>query len=237
MKKILITNDDGIHADGLIRLARAAKEFGEVYVVAPDRECSAMSHRITLREPIDVYPADFPIEGVKAWKTTGTPADCVRFGILNIVREKPDLVLSGINYGYNCGSDIQYSATVGAALEAACVGVHAIALSEDFSDKHEVTDAYLSQMIAELAEKPLGRNQIWNVNFPNCTLQDFKGIARDRVVADNAFFNDEYLEEELENGGRRLRVNGMYHENAAEGTDFRAVVDGYISVGVVNNLR
>ncbi|MCR5545281.1 MAG: 5'/3'-nucleotidase SurE, partial [Lachnospiraceae bacterium] len=108
-KKILITNDDGIHSKGLIRLAEVAKNFGKVVVVAPDKECSAMSHRITLRESIDVKKVDFPVEGVDAYASTGTPADCIRFGILNIVKCKPDVVLSGINYGFNCGSDIQYS--------------------------------------------------------------------------------------------------------------------------------
>ena len=131
---ILITNDDGIEADGLIRLAEAAKEFGEVWVVAPKRERSAASHSITLRRHIDVYPHnDFPVEGVKAYHCSGKPADCVRVGALAVMPEKPDLVLSGINYGYNSATDIQYSATVGAAFEAAFQGIHAIALSEGFS--------------------------------------------------------------------------------------------------------
>ena len=150
MQKILITNDDGIQSDGIIRLARAAKKYGKVWVVAPDGQRSAMSHRITLRETIEFFPVDFPVEGVHAYASTGTPADCVRFGILNIVKEKPDYVFSGINYGYNSGTDIQYSATVGSALEAACAGVHAIAFSEGASECHEVTDAYLEQMLKEL---------------------------------------------------------------------------------------
>lgn len=236
MKKILITNDDGIHGDGIFRLARAAKKFGEVYVVAPDKECSAMSHRITLRETIEIYPVPFAVDGVKAYASSGTPADCVRFGILNIVKEKPDLVLSGINFGYNCGSDIQYSATVGAALEAACVGVHAIAFSEGADDNHKISDQYLEQMIERYMNEPLEFNQIWNINFPNCNPKEFKGVLDNRKVARNAFYNDEYVEEDVSDGGKSLRVKGHYHENAAEGTDFRAIVDGYISVGKVNNL-
>ena len=149
----------------------------------------------------------------------------MRFGILNIVKEKPDYVFSGINYGYNSGTDIQYSATVGSALEAACAGVHAVAFSEGASECHEVTDAYLAH------------NQIWNVNFPQCELEKLRGILYDRKIADCGFFIDEYLEEELENGRIRLTVHGNYNENAPEGTDFRALVDGYISVGKVNNLR
>lgn len=237
MRKILITNDDGITADGIVRLAKAAKKFGKVYVVAPDSQRSAMSHRITLREHIDVRKYDFPVEDVEAYVSTGTPADCVRFGILNIVKEKPDVVLSGINFGFNSGTDIQYSATVGAALEAACVGVHAIAFSEGFDDVHEVTEAYLEAMIAKLIDRKLSYNQVWNVNFPGCKLSEFKGILEDRVIARNSFYNDEYIEELLEDGTMRLRVEGHYHEVAEAGTDFRAIVDGYISVGVVNNLQ
>ena len=160
MRKILITNDDGITADGIVRLAKAAKKFGKVYVVAPDSQRSAMSHRITLREHIDVRKYDFPVEDVEAYVSTGTPADCVRFGILNIVKEKPDVVLSGINFGFNSGTDIQYSATVGAALEAACVGVHAIAFSEGFDDVHEVTEAYLEEMIAKLIDRKLNQSML-----------------------------------------------------------------------------
>ena len=237
MQKILITNDDGIQSDGIIRLARVAKKYGEVWVVAPDGQRSAMSHRITLRETIEFFPVDFPVEGVHAYASTGTPADCVRFGILNIVKEKPDYVFSGINYGYNSGTDIQYSATVGSALEAACAGVHAIAFSEGASECHEVTDAYLEQMLKELMEQPLEYNQIWNVNFPQCELEKLRGILYDRKIADCGFFIDEYLEEGLENGRIRLTVHGNYNENDPEGTDFRALVDGYISVGKVNNLQ
>ncbi|MCR5100439.1 MAG: 5'/3'-nucleotidase SurE [Butyrivibrio sp.] len=236
-KTILITNDDGIGADGIVRLARAATKFGKVYVIAPDSQRSAMSHKITLREHIDVKETDFPVEGVKAYVSTGTPADCVRFGMLNIIPEKTDVVFSGINYGYNSGSDIQYSATVGAALEAACAGVHAIAFSEGITECHEVTDKYLEELMQEYIEKKLSHNQIWNINFPNCKLSEFKGILEDRVMALNSFYNDRYSEEHLEDGTIRLRVDGQYHENALPGTDFRAIVDGYISIGIVNNYK
>lgn len=237
MKKILIVNDDGIQASGIVRLAAAAKKFGEVWVIAPDSQRSAMSHCITLRDSMDVYPAEFPVEGVHAFKTTGTPADCVRFGILNIMKEKPDFVFSGINFGFNSGTDIQYSATIGAAMEAATSGIHAIAFSEGFSDEHEVTDAYLESIIEELIQKDPGDNNVWNVNFPQCKLSEMKGILRDRTVARNGFYIDHYNEEPLPDGGIRLRVEGVYQENAAEGTDFRALVDHYISIGLVSNLR
>ena len=106
MKTILITNDDGIFADGLIRLAATAKSFGEVWVVAPESQRSAASHSITLHSYIDVRPAAFPVPGVHAFASSGTPGDCVRVGSLSVMPARPDIVLSGINYGYNAASDI-----------------------------------------------------------------------------------------------------------------------------------
>ena len=187
MRKILITNDDGINADGIIRLAQAATEFGEVWVIAPDSQRSAMSHSITLRHSVDAWKVDFPVPGVHAYACSGTPGDCVRIGSLNIVSGKPDHVFSGINYGFNAASDIQYSATAGAAFEAAFQGIHTIAFSEDACEIHEVTERYLKEIIAELLNKPLGVNQIWNVNFPGCQLAECNGILRDRKVSTDAF--------------------------------------------------
>ena len=147
MRKILITNDDGIDADGLVRLARAAVEFGEVWVVAPDSQRSAMSHGVTLRESIQVWKVDFPVPGVHAYACVGKRADCVRIGVLNIVPGKPDHVFSGINYGYNVATDIQYSATAGAAFEAAFQKIHTIAFSEDSCEIQDVTYRYLKEII------------------------------------------------------------------------------------------
>ena len=194
MKKILITNDDGIQSDGLIRLATMATELGEVWVVAPDGQRSAMSHSITLRDSFDAWEVEFPVAGVHAYACSGTPADCVRIGVLNIGPGKPDHVFSGINYGYNMASDLQYSATVGAAFEAAFQKIHTIAFSEEACEVHEVTDRYLKEIMAELLDKPLGINQIWNVNFPGGRLAECKGILRDREVSTDAFYVDRYNE-------------------------------------------
>lgn len=237
MRNILITNDDGIDSDGIIRLARAATKYGKVWVIAPDGQRSAASHMITLRTSILVRKVDFPVEGVEAYATDGSPADCVRFGMLNIVKGKTDVVFSGINYGYNSGTDIQYSATVGAAMEAATVGVHAIAFSECMCEEHETADAYLDRVIEELIDAPLGDNQIWNVNFPKGTAAECKGIIRDRSVARNAFYKDKYDEEVLADGTLRLTVNGTYYEDALDGTDVKAIIDHYVSIGIINNLK
>lgn len=236
--RILITNDDGINSDGIVRLAKAAKEFGEVWVVAPESQRSAASHSITLHDTIDIYPFDdFPIEGVKAFFCSGTPGDCVRVGGLNVMPQKPDLVLSGINYGYNVASDIQYSATAGAAFEAAFQGYHAIALSEGACACHEVTDKYIKEVLKELINKPLESGFIHNVNFPGCSLSECKGVLYNRKVSRGMFFKDSYdVVEELENKGIRYMVNGEYNEENEPDTDFRAITDKYVSVGVVNNV-
>ena len=237
MKKILITNDDGIKADGLIRLVEAAKEFGEVWVVAPEEQRSAMSHSITLRHDFEAYKTDFPVDGVHAYACTGTPADCVRIGVLNIVPGRPDHVFSGINYGYNLGTDLQYSATAGAAFEAAFQKVHAIAFSEDFTDCHETTDKYLKEIMAELIDKSLGPSQIWNVNFPGCKLDECKGVLRDRFVSAEFFYKDRYRETKITEDRIAYMVDGIRNYEATEGSDLRAIYDNYVSIGIATNIK
>ncbi|MQN00905.1 MAG: 5'/3'-nucleotidase SurE [Lachnospiraceae bacterium] len=248
MRKILITNDDGIKSGGIIRLAQAALEFGDVWVVAPEGERSSMSHRVTLNRDFYVWPADFPVKTddeshkIHAFACSGTPADCARIGILNIVPEKPDVVFSGINFGYNAATDTQYSATIGAALEAAFQGITAIAFSEgaDFANRansiHEVTDRYLRDIIAELIDKRLPANQIWNVNFPMCHLNECRGILRDRTVSSDVLFEDRYTMKPDTTGRYVCHVNGTRRNTAAEGTDLKALFDNYVSIGTVTNI-
>ncbi len=238
MKKILITNDDGIRADGIRRLAEAARSFGEVWVIAPDSERSAASHSITLRTPFDVYPEpDFPVADVHAFSCTGMPADCIRVGVMAVMPQKPDVVLSGINHGYNMASDIQYSATCGAAFEGSFQGCHAIAFSEQACDCHEVSDAYLQEVLAQLIDQRLPEGQIYNVNFPGCTLDECRGILRERTVSRSMIFIDGYKQvEELERGGRRYMVDAQLNRECEENTDMRAAVEGFVSIGTVSNI-
>ncbi len=234
---ILITNDDGINADGIIRLAEAAKDFGKVWVVAPAEQRSAASHSITLRHSLELHPHDFPVKGVKAFSCSGTPGDCVRVGSLNVMPKRPDVVLSGINYGYNLASDIQYSATAGAAFEGEFQGYLSIAVSEDASSMHEVTDKYLKEVLEELLQEPYVPGEILNVNFPGCTLEDFRGILRDREVSRLAFFNDHYdVLQKFPDGGMELMVHGVHVPGEEEGTDYAAVMGNYISIGRVRNV-
>lgn len=248
---ILVTNDDGINSDGIVRLASVAGKFGKVMVVAPATQCSAMSHRLTIGKNMLVRKVDFPVEGVAAYDVEGTPADCVKLAKAGVFGDIPDVVLSGINNGYNAGSDIQYSGTIGAAMEAACGGIHAIAFSEKRMDdkcmnikeqsgenkNHQVTDKYLEKILGELIDKKLLEGEIWNVNFPGGSANECKGIAYGVRVANDAFYRDSFEKEEFGNGNMLLKLVGVYHEDAEDNTDFKALVDGYVSVGKVRNIK
>lgn len=232
--KILITNDDGIFASGLVRLVRAALFLGDVTVIAPDREHSAQARRITVDRPIDLVPYDFPVPGVTAWSCSGSPVDCVRVGLFCLLPEKPDLVLSGLNYGNNVASDIQYSATVGAALEAAHHSVPAIAFSEAFKGDPDLADRYLPSLLADLAVVRPGQDVILNVNFPE---GDCRGILTDRTVSSGSLHSADFrLIERLPGGGLRLDPGSVRGDLYEEGSDLRAVLDGYVSIGTVKNL-
>ena len=212
-------------------------KYGEVWVIAPAAQRSAASHSITLHTHIDVYPCDFPVEGIKAYAISGTPGDCIRLGILNILPEKPDIVFSGVNFGFNAGTDVQYSATVGAAFEAVFQGVPAVAFSESTQDGDLVTDKYLDDILAEVIDTPFVYGKVININFPNCRPDEVKGILRNRINSAGCIFRDRYDVEELKDGGKRYRVNGIYNEDVEPGSDLRALFDKYISIGELTNIH
>lgn len=160
--KILLTNDDGVRADGLAMLASRLSDLAEIYVVAPDRERSCQSHAFTLHEPLRV------VEVAPHWfSVSGTPADCVYLGVLELC-PRPDLVISGINHGYNLGADIFYSGTVAGAIEAALRGVPAIAVSMGYGPGADFsTAARLCHALAQAAMRTgLPRQTVLNINVP-----------------------------------------------------------------------
>lgn len=162
--RILISNDDGVNTLGIRLLAEWAKKLGEVVVVAPKVEQSAKSHAIEIIHPIEIKEVDF-IDGVRAYAVDSTPADCVRFGLLGL-GEKFDLVFSGINKGINVGDDIVYSGTVGAAEEAAKLGVKSIAFSSEPNDQ-AIAATYLDKVYEYIQEnKLLELNDMYNINIP-----------------------------------------------------------------------
>lgn len=232
--KILIVNDDSIHASGIELLARAAMELGEVTVVAPAQQCSAMSQRITIRESINVKKAeDFPVPVRAAWQVDGSPADCVMTALLYILEEKPDFVFSGVNAGWNVGCDIAHSGTLGAAFEALMFGVPAIAFSNAHDVPMDAAARYLTQIARELTALEPDREAVWNVNFP---AGEPKGILWDRTVAPVRLFRERYVPEARDDGSLDLVLRGTAltaDDPVPAGSDLEAVLKGYVSVGKV----
>lgn len=171
--RICITNDDGICAEGLLRLVEWAAKLGEVTVYAPKVEQSGKSHGIELHKPIEVKPAEVP-GAVKAWAVDSTPADCIRFALLGH-HEQFDLILSGINNGANIGQDIIYSGTVGAAFEAVALGApRALAVSTE-AGGFDTAIAHLDEVWDYITQNELfSKCRIWNVNIPS----EVKGSMR-----------------------------------------------------------
>ena len=236
-RRILITNDDGIGADGIRKLAEIAVGFGEVTIVAPDTQRSAASHHCIFSRPLILKEYDFGLRGVKAYTLDGTPADCARVGI-SALDSRPDIVLSGINHGYNISSDIQYSGTVGAALEAAFLGVGAIAVSygNHLFRAKDIVDRYLPELLEEYMEKPLPANQVWNINFPDCRADECRGIIRNAVMNTEHFYDDQYVREKTGDGTWSVTNITGRNWKGPEGSDIQAVVNRYIAVGTVTNL-
>ncbi|MBQ2927856.1 MAG: 5'/3'-nucleotidase SurE [Oscillospiraceae bacterium] len=234
--KILIVNDDSIYAPGIALLAKAAVELGEVTVVAPAQQCSALSQKLTLRESMTLEQmTDFPVAVQAAWKLGGTPVDCVKVALKHLMPEKPDFVFSGINNGYNAGFDIAYSGTLGAAFEAARSGVPAIAFSAA-SEKHlEAVEGYLQPVIRELMEAGIECGLVWNVNFPSMKEGAPKGILRNRTAAEISMFRETYVKNLRSDGTVELSCKGIptETEKIPTGTDAEAVRKGYISIGKV----
>lgn len=174
--KLLLSNDDGIESPGLRSLADAMKVLGEITVVAPAHEQSASSHALTMHDPLRL------LKRRPGWyAVTGTPADCVYMGMHHVVQEPPDLVVSGINRGTNIGDDIHYSGTVAAAMEAALIGLPALAVSMETTGGEDGffwdTAAHLACRVAmKLIARPLPRHSFLNLNVPNRPPSEVQGI-------------------------------------------------------------
>ncbi len=179
--KILICNDDGIHAEGIRVLAEwlARRPEHEVYVVAPERERSATGHSLTLHKPLRVEPVTPPGNVKGAWMTTGTPSDCVKLAVMEILSSPPDLVLSGINHGSNLGSEVLYSGTVAGAMEGAFLDIPSIAISQLTDHKmvmHYAAAAEVVQRLLDVFPKAhLSKHSLLNVNIPNVPFNELRG--------------------------------------------------------------
>jgi 5'-nucleotidase len=220
-----VTNDDGIDSHGIRILAETLKILGRVYVVAPDKECSAMAHSLSLRRPLKVEKV-----GDDYFAVDGTPADCVNLAVCNLLPGKPDLIASGINKGGNLGEDVTYSGTVSAAFEGAFYGIPSFAISlvskNDFKFK---TAASFAQRVARfILGNGLPKDTFLNINVPNVEeneINSYKITKQGRRI-----YGDAVVEEVDPSGQKFYWIRGHRGFGSVEGTDFEAVANNHISI-------
>lgn len=224
---ILIVNDDGIKSKGIEILSKVAKEYGRVYIVAPDSQKSGYSHKVTVDKPLRVTEQD--IEAAEsAWSIDGTPADCVKLGVECLLDIKPDVVLSGINHGANFGTDALYSGTIQSAYAGALLGIKSVSISYDAIEINNV--ALAAQTVRKIFEDILCldvNGGIWNVNIPD--IEEFKGIKFTKQVGirrhENAYtkINSDNLEYKFTG----KKIPNLVND---EELDEVAIRNGYISI-------
>jgi len=229
--KLLLTNDDGINAKGLYALAKELEKEYEIVIVAPDNQRSACGHSITITEPL--FVKELKIDGIKskAYSVSGTPADCVRIGIDKLTEEKVDMVLSGINNGLNLGTDIIYSGTVSAAIEASIYKIPSIAVSTEINDdieKYTVAAKYASEILKIIKDTYNKDDVVINVNVPLIPKEKIKGIKACNIGS-KAY--DCYFKEDVnENNDKKFYLKGKLSELEDENTDIYYIKRGYVTV-------
>ena len=222
--RILVTNDDGIYSEGIRKLADALRPLGEVIIVAPDREQSAASHALTLNRPLRLLQLE-----ENEWIVDGTPTDCVNLAVLKLMKNnRPDIVVSGINFGPNLGDDVTYSGTISAAFEGALLNIPSLALSalvgEHFS--FDRCAEFAAELTRYVLEQPRNPGIILNVNFP---VSEFRGVRVTRLG--KRVYSEGVIERRDPRGRKYYWIGGdapTWHPG--EGTDFEAVQNGYVSI-------
>ena len=228
--RILVTNDDGIETRGLLALKQALDAVGEVTVVAPDTNQSAVGHGKTLMRPLRVRERALA-DGSTGYAIDGSPTDCVSLGLLGYFDEPFDLVAAGINYGANLGDDITYSGTVSAAMEAVINGVPAFAISQEYHDQVDFDLAALAAAVVarNILEHGLRRGELLSVNVPAASLAECGGFEVTRVG--RRIYQDELVERLDPRGVPYYWIGGLPPSGVSlPGTDFNAVVNRRISV-------
>jgi 5'-nucleotidase len=233
--RILLTNDDGIEAEGLAALERIARELSDdVWIVAPALEQSGKGRGLTLTEPLRVNRL-----GERRFSVTGTPTDCVILAVNDLLGEdrKPDLVLSGVNRGHNLGEDVSYSGTVAGALQGMAFGIRSIALSQSLARFHdevvahwETAEAFAPAIVSRLLEQDWAPGVVMNLNFPNLPPELVKQVEVTRQGFRDV--GEMHAEKRVDLRGRDyywMSFRGLRQE-FDEGTDLRAVAEGRISV-------
>lgn len=234
MKKplILVTNDDGITAPGIRTLISIMKEIGNVIVVAPDSPQSAMGHAITVNNTLFLEQVFIDKDEIKEFACSGTPVDCVKIAIDQIIKGKPDICVSGINHGSNSASNVIYSGTMSAAVEAGMSGVPAIGFSlSDFSWNADFSQIrnFIKQITLQTLEKGLPEGVVLNVNFPKLEEKDIKGVKICRQA--NATWVEKFDERTNPHGKKYYWLTGTFvNHDKGEDTDEWALANGYVSV-------
>ncbi len=232
MPLILVTNDDGVHSPGLIVLMKAMKELGETFVVAPDRERSAVGHALTIHRPLK---AELLREGL--WSINGTPTDCVAVAVEKLLGRRPDIIVSGINRGGNLGDDLTYSGTVSAAMEGTILGIPSMAVSlvTDGGQPHHFDTAahYATQAARHIIERALPYDTLLNINVPNLPVKDIRGV---RFTRQGKRIYDGSIHETFSPSGEKYYWigGGRPFWEHGEDTDISAVIEGYVSITPVH---
>ena len=222
--RILVTNDDGIYSEGIRLLAEALESIGDVVIVAPDREQSAASHALTLNRPLRLLQIED-----KEWIVDGTPTDCVNLAVLHLLKDqRPDIVVSGINFGPNLGDDVTYSGTISAAFEGALLGIPSIAFSSLVGEHFTFAPCaeFAADLVRGVLETHTNPEIVLNVNFP---VKKFEGVKITRLG--KRTYTEGVIERRDPRGKKYYWIGGeppVWHH--ADGTDFAAVDGGYISI-------
>jgi len=226
---ILLTNDDGINAPGLAAALEGLTGLDEVVVVAPDMEQSGAAHSISIHTPLRVRRVSHGRHEFHA--VNGSPADCVKLAVYELIRRRPDAVVSGINYGSNIGVDILYSGTVAGALEGAMLGVPSFAFSLDFREQLDFTAA--SSVVRDVynyfIRRPLPPGTLLNVNIPALPADQIRGVMITRMS--KAGYAERYEKRLDPRGNAYYWITGSIEEaDRTPGTDIRALEEGYVTV-------
>lgn len=230
---ILITNDDGVHAPGLLALAQAMQTLGKITIVAPDHNWSMCGHVKTLFTPLNIQKIELA-EGITALSVTGAPSDCVAISLMGMLAEKVDLVVSGINPYANLGHDLTYSGTVTAAMESLIHGVPAVAVSMDGPDHnhqghvdYSTAAAAAREVVESVLENGLPANTLLNVNVPYMPMSELRGYRITRQG--KRVYLDQLIPEEA--GLAEYQIGGDPPLGEIEdGTDFGALAEGCVSI-------
>ncbi len=241
MKTLLLSNDDGITALGIKVLARQLAKSFKVVVVAPDRQRSASGHALTLHKPLRFEKTDIIQPDIESWFTSGTPCDCIKFGVTQILGSAPDLIISGINSGANLGGEIFYSGTVAAAREGALLQIPSIAISlfshNDFAKHYDSAaiflDGFIKTMFSINLENVFKKTNLLNINVPDLSLDKIKEV----VITEPGIrlYNDQFEKRIDPRGKEYFWLNGQTLNIAeAKNSDIYALEQNKISISPIS---